>query len=389
MGKRKNILICPLEWGLGHAARMIPLARKLQELNNNVFIGAGEKHLALFRVEMNNVTLIDFSGFSPGYSKYLPQYLFMLLKTPLLLFHIIREHHLLKKIIRVYDIDIVISDNRFGLWNKKITSVYVTHMPRIPMPGLFRIFEKTGAWLHRAVMKQYSFCFIPDLPGEINLSGRLSHEIKLPVNVRYIGILSRFNDNYESSGFSLPHKHNTVILSGPEPQRSILKNKLISILEEKEPLTVILEGRPESSNASFRKDNILFYSHLPSAEMKQIVKTGEIIISRSGYTTIMDLVFLNCTGLLIPTPGQTEQEYLAEYLSAKGWIKTIRQKDLEKIKKLPEMKVGWPEKITMESEELLKAAINELLEYKHINHQTAKTSKKASPYFLGIMFMKP
>lgn len=363
MKKGKNILICPLEWGLGHATRMIPLARKLQELNNNVFIGAGEKHLSLFRAEMKNVTLIEFSGFSPGYSKYLPQYLFMLLKTPLLLFHIIREHHLLKKIILDYDIDIVISDNRFGLWNKQITSVYVTHMPRIPMPRFFRIFEITGIWLHRAVMKQYSFCFIPDLPGEVNLSGRLSHEIKLPFNVRYIGILSRFNDNYDSSEFSFPHKHNTVILSGPEPQRSILKNKLVSMLEEKEPLTVILEGRPDSPGESFRKDNILFYNHLPGAEMRQIAKTGEIIISRSGYTTIMDLVFLNCTGLLIPTPGQTEQEYLAEYLSAKGWIKTIKQKDLGKIKNLPEMKERWPEKITIESEELLKTALTELLEY--------------------------
>ena len=152
MNKVKNILICPLEWGLGHAARMIPLARKLREMNNNIIIASGEEHLALFRTELPGLTYINFSGFRPGYSRYFPQYMTLLLKTPLLLYHIILEHFRLKKIIREHSIDIVISDNRFGLWNKEITTVYVTHMPLIPFPGpvrflgVFRCFFAQGCY---------------------------------------------------------------------------------------------------------------------------------------------------------------------------------------------------------------------------------------------------
>ena len=192
LNNNQNILICPLEWGLGHASRMIPLARRLCEMNNNIFLVQGKIILSFFRNELPGLTYIDFPGFKPGYSRLLPQYIPLLLQTPVMLYHIIAEHFRLKKIVKEYKIDIVISDNRFGLWNKKIKTVYVTHMPLIPFPGFFKIFEFIGIFLHRIIIKQYSYCFIPDLPGEINLSGRLSHLHNLPDNVRYIGILSRF-----------------------------------------------------------------------------------------------------------------------------------------------------------------------------------------------------
>jgi hypothetical protein len=240
----KNILICPLEWGLGHAARMLPVAGKLRQLNHNVFIGAGEEHLALFRTELPGMNLINFPGFRPSYSRYLPQYLAMLLRTPLLLFHIISEHHRVKRVIHDNSIDIIISDNRFGLWNEDIKSVYITHLPRIPLPPAFRLFEFSGVLLHRAIMKKYNLCLIPDLQGDLNVSGRLSHDIRLPGNTMYAGILSRFTltEKEENGKFSFPH--NTVILSGPEPQRSMLKKKLANLLKNRLPKTVILEGKP-------------------------------------------------------------------------------------------------------------------------------------------------
>jgi len=240
-----NILICPLEWGLGHAGRMIPLACKLRDMNNKIFIGAGEEHLSFFKTEVPGLSYIDFPGFKPGYSRFLPQYLILFLKTPLLVYFSIRDHFRLKTLIHDYSIDMVISDNRFGLWNKKISSVYITHMPLIPFPKPLRLLEIIGILLHRQIIKKYTFCFIPDLPGDLNISGRLSHGLKLPENARYIGILSRFTDDTvtgkKNSGKLM---HNTVILSGPEPQRSILKKKVITILKEKKLAAVILEGRP-------------------------------------------------------------------------------------------------------------------------------------------------
>ncbi len=341
---------------------MIPLAAKLRKMNNNIFIGAGEEHLSLFRKELPGLSYIDFHGYSPRYSGFLPQYLKLLPDTPVLLFHIIREHFRLKKIIREYSIDIVISDNRFGLWNRKITSVYVTHMPRIPFPAAFSFLEFVGVLLHRTVMKKYSFCFIPDLPGELNISGRLSHGIKLPANVRYTGILSRFTDLVKKDDEDpVNRRHNTVILSGPEPQKSILKKRLADILQDRKPITVFLGGDTAGSGSPVRSGNIISFDHLASSEMKEVIMDSDLIITRAGYTVIMELISLNRSALLIPTPGQTEQEYLAQRLSKMKWFSTISQKNIKDGIHLSSIKPGWPDELILNSRLLLENALDEML----------------------------
>jgi len=362
LNKTHNILICPLEWGLGHAGRMIPLAAKLRGMNNNIFIGAGEEHLSLFRKELPGLSYIDFTGYRPRYSGFLPQYLKLLPDTPVLLFHIIREHIRLKKIIREHAIDIVISDNRFGLWNRKITSVYVTHMPRIPFPAAFSFLEFAGVLLHRCVIKKYSFCFIPDLPGELNISGRLSHGIKLPANVRYTGILSRFTDLIAKENKDPVNKrHNTVILSGPEPQKNILKKLLTDILQGRQLLTVFLGGDPAGSESPVQSGSIIFFDHLTSSEMKEVIINSDLIITRAGYSVLMELISLNRSALLIPTPGQTEQEYLAQRLSKMGWFTTISQKKIKDGDPLPSVEPGWPDELILNSRLLLEKALDEML----------------------------
>ncbi len=341
---------------------MIPLARKLQEHDNTIFIGAGREHQMLFRNELSDITYIDFRGFKPGYSRFVPQYFSLLLKIPVLVFHILSEHLRLKKIIRKYKIDIVISDNRFGLWNRKIKSVYVTHQLRIPFPGKLKIFELTGIWFHRFFIKKYSLCFIPDLPGEPNLSGRLAHDVDLPENARFIGILSRFTDRLPSPGEKkIGFPHNTLILSGPEPQRGIFRKKLIEILKNMESPAVVLEGKPDTFPEEKRTGNITFYNHLSSGDMQEMIRSSNYIITRSGYTIVMELISLNRSALLIPTPGQTEQEYLAEYLSSKGWFAFVPQKSLGQGLVLSTGKPVNSAEMLTESRILLEKALDELL----------------------------
>jgi hypothetical protein len=345
---------------------MIPLARKLREMNHNVIVGSGEEHLSLFRNEIPGLTCIPFTGFKPGYSRLLPQYLSLLFKMPVLLYHIISEHIRLKNIIKEYSVDIVISDNRFGLWHRNVTTVYVTHMPLIPLPKYFKFLEPLGVALHRFIIKKYTFCFIPDLPGDLNLSGRLSHGTRLPANTRYIGILSRFiTTDHLQDVIPANSLHNTVILSGPEPQREILKQKLISFLKDSTTNTIIFEGRPGKSGEISREGNFTFYSHLPGPRMKEVIESSCCIITRSGYTTIMELVSLNCTALIIPTPGQTEQEYLAEYLSEKGWFHTVKQGDIITGISLTPGKIRFQREINARSLILLDEAIKEMLEKSH------------------------
>jgi hypothetical protein len=359
----RNILICPLEWGLGHATRMIPLAKRLKDKGNNIFIGGGEEQLLLFRYELPGLTYISFPGFKPGYSKHFPSWLVMLCKIPVLVYHLIREHSELKKIIRDFSIDIVISDNRFGLWNRNVTTIYVTHIMRVPFPKPFCFAEIIGILVHRAIIRKYDLCFIPDLPGELNVSGRLSHGLKLPSNAIYIGLLSRFSGIIPAKSGSFDYRHNTVILSGPEPQRGILRQKLESIFIAQEPSTVFLGGRPDMSNEMTGTDNIVYYNHLDSSRMAEALKSSDYILSRSGYTTIMELISLGCTAFIIPTPGQTEQEYLAAYLEEKEWFRSIPQKEIRTASLDPAKSKCDGKKIMEESEKLLEEAIKRLSEY--------------------------
>jgi predicted glycosyltransferase len=361
--KRYNILICPLGWGLGHAGRMIPLAETLQKAGHNILVGAGTENIAFFRRELTGLTFIKFPGFIPGYSSVFPQYVAVIFRLPFLLYHIIAEHFRLKKLIRTHKIDIVISDNRFGLWNRNIRTVYVTHQLLIPFPAGVRSMEWIGVLLHRFFIKRYNYCFVPDLPGSLNLAGRLSHQTKVPDNVRYIGLLSRFNNI--GSGEIKPGRVSpdyVVVLSGPEPQRSILRKKVIRIFEDSDSFIVILEGRPSGTSRMEGPHNIISYDHLPRNEMAELLRISKNIIARAGYSFIMELISLNRSALLIPTPGQTEQEYLAADLSAKGWFRMAEQDRLAGQEFLSYGNIPDALEITRESAKLLGKALDELLQ---------------------------
>jgi predicted glycosyltransferase len=358
----RNILICPLEWGLGHAGRMIPVARKLLAAGNNVFIGSGEDHLEFFRKEVPGLSYIDFPGFRIKYSRWLPQYIVIFFTTPLFIFRSIQEHYRLKTIIRNYKIDILISDSRIGLWNKRISTALVTHMMRVPHPRGLRFLENAGNPLVKIITGKFNFCLIPDLPGEVNISGKLSHCSDLPLNARYTGLLSRFGNHGKESDMVQKKYYCTVILSGPEPQKTILRDKLTEILKTTDKPSVILEGSPRGEIQRSVNGNITFISHLPSSGFVKLIMESENIVTRSGYTTIMELISLGRSALLIPTPGQPEQEYLAEYLTGKGWFKTISQDALSPDTDISETKTYFPAEMMTESEKLLNAALKELLE---------------------------
>ena len=374
MNRKLNILICPLEWGLGHAARMIPVAREFLTLGHNVIIGSGETHAALFKSEVPGLSYIDFPGFRPEYSAVLPQYLSVLMKVPTLLYHIIRENRRLKTLIKEHQIDIVISDNRFGLWNRQITCVYVTHMPIIPFPRAFRSFEFIGKAFHRYIINKYTICLIPDLPGVKNFSGRLTHGFPLPSNACFTGILSRFaGEEHKPVTAKDISRHNTIILSGPEPQRGIFRKKLIELFRDIETPTIIFEGKPGKQNEVEKTGNISFVNHLPGDQMKELILTSDLILTRSGYTTIMELASLNRRAIIIPTPGQTEQEYLAEYLSAKGWFSTVSQAAMDNHITTWKGECDKNIDIASESRLLFRGSIDEILKKCHEKIQSRES----------------
>ncbi len=310
---KKKVLVAPLDWGLGHATRCIPIIHTLLKLGAEVLIAGSENQRLLLKHEFPQLEFLPLQGYEIKYSRskaWLPFRL--LLQIPRILRSIKAERSWLKELMVSHSIDVVISDNRFGLCNREICSIYITH--QLQIQTRFLLTDWCLQKIHYHFINQYNYCWVPDAPGEENLAGKLSHPTRLPIiPVTYIGPLSRMKNISLSSSPYL-----VCVLSGPEPQRTILENKLLRELENISYKTVLVRGLPgETVLPLIKNANIEIYNHLPTASLNEFLVGAKWIICRSGYTSIMDLVKLKKPAILIPTPGQTEQEYLANYLASK------------------------------------------------------------------------
>ncbi|MDD4198813.1 MAG: hypothetical protein PHZ12_05350 [Paludibacter sp.] len=315
-----KILVAPLNWGLGHATRCIPLIQKLLSEGNEIIIASDGHPMELLKQEFPGLFFIEFSSYNISYNKGKSQLTAMLRSIPIILSGIIREHHQLKKIIREHQIEQVISDNRFGLWNKHIHSTYITHQLMIKMPKGLQFLEPFVWLCHRFFINHFDECLIPDFKGKNNLSGDLSHQYPFPRKARFIGPLSRFTASTTIiTGDLLAYNFDTVaIISGPEPQRTLFEKQLIDRFRKCSEQVLIIRGLPAGQGANQipkTTGNIQILAHLDTAHFAYCLIKAKKISCRSGYSTIMDLHALNCLhkAEFSPTPGQTEQEYLATY----------------------------------------------------------------------------
>ena len=322
MPKTYKILIAPLDWGLGHATRSIPLITGLLAEGCEVLIAADGTIQALLEQEFPELTFLPLKGYRIQYSqqkKWLP--LKIILQIPRLLFSIFSEHQWLKKVVKDHSINAIISDNRFGLYHKYIPSIYITHQLLIITGNRFT--ERLLMKLNYCFIKKYYECWIPDFEGDSNIAGQLSHPSPLPANVKYIGGLSRFEPKP-----SVEIKYDLLILlSGPEPQRTIFEKKIMLQLKQYNGKALLVQGLPKANKISKTNENdkIHVRNHIATAELNMVIEQSKIIISRSGYTTVMDLLKLHKKAILIPTPGQTEQEFLAKYLMLQKLFYSVEQ----------------------------------------------------------------
>lgn len=304
---RKRILVAPLDWGLGHATRCIPVIKKLLENNVEVIIGADGRPLDLLKNEFPQLEHVRMPGYNIKYPHSGSMALKLFFQLPKIFYKIKEEHELLKKIIQEKKIDAVISDNRYGLWNKNIPCVFITHQLWIKAP----IVENSLHTIIRYYISKYAECWIPDIEGKENLSGELSHKTKLPSNYFFIGPLSRFKkpDLASEKKYDL-----LVLISGPEPQRSIFETIMLKELIPSELNCLVVKGMPEKKEETNIRKGLTIVPHLDSVKTQEAILASELIISRPGYSTIMDLATLGKKAVFVPTPGQTEQEYLGKKL---------------------------------------------------------------------------
>ena len=308
----QKILIAPLDWGLGHATRCIPIINALINNGYTVIIAAEGAQLVLLQTEFPDLAILPLKGYRVKYSRYkwaLPFKLFIQLPG---IFQTIRyEKKWLQKTIKEQQIDMVIADNRYGLSSKTIPCIFITHQLRIQIPFVW--LEKFIQKINYGFIDQFTRCWIPDVLGEINLAGELSHPAVIPnTKVQYIGLLSRFQKKQTIKKYDC-----CIILSGPEPQRTLLEEKICNSLFQFKGETLIIRGKPGSNETISVPGNVKVINHLPGYEMQEAILQSDYVISRSGYTTVMELIALEKRSILIPTPGQTEQEYLANWLQQK------------------------------------------------------------------------
>ena len=324
----KSVLICPLNWGLGHATRCVPIIKALINQGHKVIIAADKAPLAFLQKAFPDLEFIEFPGFDPKYSRHNTQVFKLLCSFPGALKDFRRDHKTVESIVKNHNIDIVISDNRFGCWSNKVHSIFITHQLHIQVPKMWRWTTPIINLFNNSYIKKYDEVWVPDDENTPALGGILSHPAIKKFNISYIGTLSRFNtDNQEDT-----EKTNKyfVILSGPEPQRTMFEDIVLEQAKNIKDYVLILRAKPDSSDLPRNiPENVSMFNHVDDEMFVKLVHSSENIICRGGYSSLMDLVRLNRTAFLVPTPGQTEQEYLAKSLSETGCFNWCKQSNFQ------------------------------------------------------------
>jgi uncharacterized protein (TIGR00661 family) len=316
-----RVLVTPLDWGLGHSTRCIPIIKELKLQGCEGYIVADKKLYALLKKEFPQTVFLRYKGYEIEYSQQKRFFsIKLLLQIPRIYLRVFQEKRWLKKTIKKYNINAIISDNRFGMHNRNIPSVYITHQLYIKTGN--RFIERVAQKIHFHFIKKFTVCWVPD--QKINgLAGELSHPKKLPGKITYIGPLSRFSKISNTKEiYDL-----LIIISGPEPQRTIFENEILEQLKTVEGKIFLVRGLPGEDYKLTNFNNVTIKNHLNANELNEIIEKSKIVLCRSGYTSVMDLSVLQKKAILIPTPGQTEQEYLAKYLMEDGYFFSMQQKD--------------------------------------------------------------
>lgn len=329
MQTKKKILVAPLNMGLGHATRCIPIIEALENHGFEPVIASDGAALSLLRKEFPLHLALELPPCRIEYP-YKGTFFKMkqLLGMPRILRCVARERRHVAEIVKQHGIEGIISDSRPGARHSELPSVFITHMLNVPGDTTM-----VTAELHKQFIRQYTECWVPDVKNSPNLSGRLGHTDDPTLKLKYIGPMSRLHKKPAEKKYDL-----MVLLSGLEPYRSQLEEKLVKELQDYKGKVIFIRGIIENEERAERKGNILYYNFMNTALLEEALNESDMVLCRSGYTTIMDLAKLGKKAFFIPTPGQYEQEYLAKKLQKAGVAPFATQKSF-KVKNLQKTEV--------------------------------------------------
>jgi UDP-N-acetylglucosamine transferase subunit ALG13 len=329
-----KVLVAPLDWGLGHATRCIPIINEFLSNRCTVILAADGAQKALLQEEFPTLSFVQIPGYRIKYGKNRAFTLIRLIMSiPKILIRVKQENAWLRGFASQDRPDLIISDNRYGLYLPGIVSVFITHQLSI-RTSFGAVADRLLQRVNYRAIRRFTLCWVPDVAGEeISLAGKLSHSRRMPaVPTRYIGWLSRFgaagagaaSAGAASVGGGGPVDL-LVVLSGPEPQRTLLEKMILEQAAGCGCEIVLVRGLPGGGAAVAVPSGVLVYDHLAARELESLICRSSMVLARSGYSTVMDLARLGKKAIFIPTPGQTEQEYLGTYLAGKGLAVSMGQ----------------------------------------------------------------
>ncbi len=344
-----HVFVSPLSWGLGHATRDTPIIRELLKHNHKVTIASSGPALTFLKKEFPQCTFIYLPDYPAPYTKSRFYVAKFTIYIPIIVHAINVEEKTAHRLFTEKKYDLIISDNRFGVYSKDIPSFFISHQLRFSAPKILSFAEEWAQNFNSHFHARFTRVIVPDnSPDTVSLSGILSCNNRPATleRIYYAGILSSIRK------LNLPEDIDFLIsVSGPEPQRTILEEVMMKQVRKLPGRKFVLLGRP-AEDFEYKMDEFTTVkSHAGREEMSVLMNRAKFIISRSGYTTMMEIAELgkkHC--FFIPTPGQTEQEYLSQYYMEKGWFYSKSQYSLDILKDIEETKKysGFP---TMQNSE--------------------------------------
>ena len=323
----KKILVAPLDWGLGHATRTIPIIYAFLCRGWKVDLAVSGRVAALYKGQFPDLEQIPVPGYQIEYpSRGFVMPLWLLKNSTRLMSVILREQKAAQKLVQERGYDVIFSDNRFGFHAEGAYNIYMTHQLSIAFPGPFAALEKIGVVWHAREMSRFDSIWVPDFPEYPGMAGKLSHVPK--TKAEYVGALSRFADlDFLNMDWGKKYRF-AAILSGPEPMRTSFEKALLKAFEKIPGEHVVIRGLPGDAALPKAPSNVKLYNHLETAEFARIVLSAEYCISRPGYSTVMDMVYLGANCIFVPTPGQTEQVYLGKALHSAHQAGLLKQDEI-------------------------------------------------------------
>lgn len=354
--QKKRVLVAPLNWGLGHATRCMPIINELIQQNVEVFIASDGTALDLLQKEYPELKLIKLPAYNVSY-KTSNMTWNIATQAPKIVLAMCREFFVLQRIIKENQIDAVITDNRYGCWTWKVPTVFMTHQINIQIPNT--ILQYLVSQWNYLVLRLFDTVWIPDVSSEPNLSGKLGHHFPIR-HASYIGVLSRMKRLKVEKKYDIG-----IILSGPEPQRTFLEKKLLQQIEnyrQIQPTAKILFVKGKMNlEENIETNHVEIHGYLTAKVLNQKMAACDLIIARSGYSTVMDLAALEKNAIMIPTPGQTEQEYLAALYERQYIFYTENQTAFELAKAVEKSKLYYGFQTNFQEKNLLSKAVNHFL----------------------------